>query len=226
MGTEQANIPRCQANTEKRDTYRYSGRGKGGFTLRYTHPQCTRKSTEGGEYCRQHATGRHFPFTGPFGPKPFMPVKKQLSDEELAAQQRSQELYDSTYGSGSLAARQAAHREAIETLESRRRIMDSPQIGDLRINENGAEQVYRGGLGLWDADDPREQPHWQDTVKQLESQKWVIQCTDCNRKETVSPMGNSDEWFAHIAKSPNKAPITYIKECEKCLDDKYGKDED
>ena len=104
--------------------------------------------------------------------------------------------------------------------------MDSPRIGDLRINENGAEQVYRRGLGLWDDDDPREQPHWEDTRKQLESHKWVIQCTDCNRKETVSPMGNSDEWFAHIAKSPNKAPITYIKECEKCLDDKYGKDED
>ena len=104
--------------------------------------------------------------------------------------------------------------------------MDSPQIGDLRINENGAEQVYRRGLGLWDDDDPREQPHWEDTRKQLESHKWVIQCTDCNRKETVSPMGNSDEWFARIAASEHKAPITYIKECEKCLDDKYGKDED
>jgi len=36
----------------------------------------------------------------------------------------------------------------------------------------------------------------------------------------------SDEWFAKIAESPNKAPLTYIKECEKCLDDKYGKEED
>ena len=105
--------------------------------------------------------------------------------------------------------------------------MDSPQIGDIRINESGAEQVYRGGLGLWDADDPREQPRWQDTMKQMESQVWVTQCSDCNRKEKVTwGMVDSDKWFAHIAESPNKAPITYIKECEKCLDDKYGKDED
>ena len=99
MEAEQANIPRCQASTEKRDAYRYSG-GKNQFTLRYTHPQCTRKSIEGSEYCRQHET-RHFPCNNPAGPKPFMPVKEQLSDEELAAQQRSQEWYDKTYGSGS-----------------------------------------------------------------------------------------------------------------------------
>ena len=70
-----AKLPRCQASTEKRDAYRYSGRGSSGFTLRYSHPQCTRKSVDGSEYCRQHET-RHFPCTNPSGPKPFMEVKQ------------------------------------------------------------------------------------------------------------------------------------------------------
>ena len=59
--SETIRIPRCQASTEKRDAYRYSGKGKTGFTLRFTHPQCTRRSIGGSDYCRQHTTGRCFP---------------------------------------------------------------------------------------------------------------------------------------------------------------------
>ena len=104
-----------------------------------------------------------------------------------------------------------------------------PEIGDIRINENGAEQVY--AHRILDATKP---PEWRDTIKQLKSHRWTYQCTDCGRKEYTSVYANdrsgravnSDEWFAKIAESEHKAPITYIKECEKCLDDKYGKEED
>ena len=104
-----------------------------------------------------------------------------------------------------------------------------PEIGDIRINENGAEQEYsRPFLLFEDLDHPSSQPAWRDTMKQLESHKWVWQCTDCKRKQTVNWGGyvDSDKWFTMIAESEHKKPITYIKECEKCLDDKYGKDED
>ena len=113
--------------------------------------------------------------------------------------------------------------------------MENPQIGDIRINENGAEQVFAGPiLNFWDDDDPRSQPAWRDTKKQLDKQRWTYQCSDCGRKEYTSVYSrdktgrtvDSDEWFARIAESEHKAPITYVKECEKCLDDKYGKDED
>lgn len=36
-----------------KDTYRYSGRGKGGFTMHYTRKQCSRNAEENG-YCWQH----------------------------------------------------------------------------------------------------------------------------------------------------------------------------
>ena len=104
-----------------------------------------------------------------------------------------------------------------------------PEIGDIRINENGAEQEYsRPFLLFEDLDHPSSQPEWRDTMKQLESHKWVWQCTDCKRKQTVNWGGyvDSDKWFTMIAESEHKKPITYIKECEKCLDDKYGKEED
>ena len=104
--------------------------------------------------------------------------------------------------------------------------MDSPQIGDLRINENVAEQQYI--WNIWG------EVVWHDTRRQLESQRWAYHCTDCGRKEYSLVFSNyrsgrtvnSDEWFAKIAESEHKAPITYVNECEKCLDDKYGKDED
>ena len=104
-----------------------------------------------------------------------------------------------------------------------------PEIGDIRINDNGAEQEYSRPLLLFeDLDHPSSQPEWRDTMKQLESHKWVWQCTDCKRKQTVNWGGyvDSDKWFTMIAESEHKKPITYIKECEKCLDDKYGKEED
>ena len=104
-----------------------------------------------------------------------------------------------------------------------------PEIGDIRINDNGAEQEYsRPFLLFEDLDHPSSQPEWRDTMKQLESHKWVWQCTDCKRKQTVNWGGyvDSDKWFTMIAESEHKKPITYIKECEKCLDDKYGKEED
>ena len=103
-----------------------------------------------------------------------------------------------------------------------------PEIGDIRINENGAEQVYL--YNPLTGEDVR----WRDTRKQMESHRWEIHCSDCGRKEYTSVLApdnsgrtvNSDEWFAKIAESEHKKPITYIKECEKCLDDKYGKEED
>ena len=104
-----------------------------------------------------------------------------------------------------------------------------PEIGDIRINDNGAEQEYSRPLLLFeDLDHPSSQPEWRDTRKQMESHKWVWQCTDCKRKQTVNWGGyvDSDKWFTMIAESEHKKPITYIKECEKCLDDKYGKEED
>ena len=104
-----------------------------------------------------------------------------------------------------------------------------PEIGDIRINDNGAEQEYsRPFLLFEDLDHPSSQPEWRDTRKQMESHKWVWQCTDCKRKQTVNWGGyvDSDKWFTMIAESEHKKPITYIKECEKCLDDKYGKEED
>ena len=107
--------------------------------------------------------------------------------------------------------------------------MGNPQIGDTRVNENGAEQEYSRPLLLFeDLDHPDSQPEWRDTIKQMESQKWVFQCVDCKRKQTVSWAGlfASDKWFTMIAESEHQAPITYVKECEKCLDDKYGKEED
>jgi hypothetical protein len=105
--------------------------------------------------------------------------------------------------------------------------MENPQIGDIRVNENGAEQVFRHDVF-------GEDVCWQDTRKQLESQRWTYQCTDCERKEYTSVWANdnsgrtvnSDEYFARIAESEHKAPITYINDCEKCADDKYGKEED
>ena len=104
-----------------------------------------------------------------------------------------------------------------------------PEIGDIRINDNGAEQEYSRPLLLFeDLGHPSSQPEWRDTRKQMESHKWVWQCTDCKRKQTVNWGGyvDSDKWFTMIAESEHKKPITYIKECEKCLDDKYGKEED
>ena len=97
--------------------------------------------------------------------------------------------------------------------------MDSPQIGDIRINEKGAEQVY-----IWDLFG--ENIGWRDTRKQSESQRWALHCSDCGRKEYIVEGMDSDKWFAKIEESEHKAPITYVKECEKCLDDKYGKEED
>ena len=55
-------VPRCQAAVLHRDTHRYSGdyrRGNKGFTLRYIKKQCTRKSTDGNEYCTQHTNANY-----------------------------------------------------------------------------------------------------------------------------------------------------------------------
>ena len=46
--------PKCNAVIYKRDTYRYSGRGRGGFSLHYRRQQCSRVAVERG-FCRQHA---------------------------------------------------------------------------------------------------------------------------------------------------------------------------
>ena len=97
--------------------------------------------------------------------------------------------------------------------------MENPQIGDHRISDNGSGQVYiRDIVG--------DNIGWRDTRKQLESQRWEYRCLDCGRKEYITSGMYSDDWFAKIAESEHKAPLTYVKECEKCLDDKYGKEED
>ena len=59
MMAEKSAIPRCQAGVLHRDGYRYSGRGKSGYTLRHITKQCTRKSTNGNEYCTQHTNASH-----------------------------------------------------------------------------------------------------------------------------------------------------------------------
>ena len=45
---------RCKETVYKRDTYRYSGRGKSGFEMHYNKQQCSRKPKIEG-YCTQHA---------------------------------------------------------------------------------------------------------------------------------------------------------------------------
>jgi hypothetical protein len=44
---------RCKGATFKRDTYRYTGRGKGGFEMHYIQGECTRRANASG-YCWQH----------------------------------------------------------------------------------------------------------------------------------------------------------------------------
>ncbi len=43
----------CKGATYKRDTYRYTGRVKGGFEMHYTKRNCTRRQVA--PYCWQHA---------------------------------------------------------------------------------------------------------------------------------------------------------------------------
>lgn len=45
--------PRCTAAIYKRDTYRYSGRGKSGFTMHYKCQQCTHAAKKNG-FCGKH----------------------------------------------------------------------------------------------------------------------------------------------------------------------------
>jgi len=63
-------VPRCQAAVLHRDAYRYSG-GKKQFTLRYIKKQCTRKSTDGNEYCTQH-TNASYVYTMNHTPRRYM----------------------------------------------------------------------------------------------------------------------------------------------------------
>lgn len=44
---------RCKQDVYVRDTYRYTGRVRGGFELHYSRQQCSRKATHG-DYCWQH----------------------------------------------------------------------------------------------------------------------------------------------------------------------------
>ena len=46
--------PLCVAVVYRRDTYRYTGRVKGGFEMHYTKSQCRRAAGLGG-FCWQHA---------------------------------------------------------------------------------------------------------------------------------------------------------------------------
>lgn len=44
----------CQAVVSVRDTYRSTGRGKGGFELHYLRRACQRRVKPGERYCWQH----------------------------------------------------------------------------------------------------------------------------------------------------------------------------
>jgi len=48
---------RCREVVYKRDTYRYTGRAKSGFSMHYTQAQCSRSAGPTG-YCWQHAPKR------------------------------------------------------------------------------------------------------------------------------------------------------------------------
>ncbi len=45
----------CKETVYIRDTYRYSGRGRSGFTMHYRRQQCSRKAKGDTGYCWQHA---------------------------------------------------------------------------------------------------------------------------------------------------------------------------
>lgn len=45
---------RCQAVIYKRDTHRYTGRGRSGFQMHYDKEQCSR-AAKTGDLCGQHA---------------------------------------------------------------------------------------------------------------------------------------------------------------------------
>lgn len=47
-------VSQCEERVYVRDTYRYSGRGSGGFSLHYTRRQCTRQAQPESDYCWQH----------------------------------------------------------------------------------------------------------------------------------------------------------------------------
>lgn len=44
---------RCKVAVFVKDTYRYTGRGKGGFEMRYTKRQCSRRAIKDG-CCKIH----------------------------------------------------------------------------------------------------------------------------------------------------------------------------
>lgn len=46
---------RCIKIIYIKDTYRYTGRGKGGFELHYSKRQCIRSPLKGTDFCWQHS---------------------------------------------------------------------------------------------------------------------------------------------------------------------------
>ena len=48
-----APTPRCEATVYRRDTYRYTGRGPGGFEMHYTQGKC-RRAAKANRLCWQH----------------------------------------------------------------------------------------------------------------------------------------------------------------------------
>lgn len=49
---------RCLAVVYKRDTYRYTGRGRNGFEMHYTKCQCSFAARDGSNFCGKHS-GKH-----------------------------------------------------------------------------------------------------------------------------------------------------------------------
>lgn len=59
MSETKQKIPRCRASILKADTYRYTGRGIGGFEMHYREQQCSFRAAENGR-CRKHPAEKGF----------------------------------------------------------------------------------------------------------------------------------------------------------------------
>lgn len=53
-----ADYKQCQQRIYVRDVLRYTGRGPGGFQMRFEHRQCQRIAKADGDYCWQHRERR------------------------------------------------------------------------------------------------------------------------------------------------------------------------
>lgn len=57
--TPDKKIPRCKVEIYMKDTYRYTGRGSGGFEMYYSRQQCSRAAVADNR-CKQHSIERGY----------------------------------------------------------------------------------------------------------------------------------------------------------------------